>query len=132
MKKIVSVFMAVVFCAISATLITSASENSTVMIVTDDTEYTIEFNNTTLSDEQRQSIAHSLVFGKQQAQTYGLVCTLLGHKTETTTVSVVTHKVRTAPPRCKRETYSVTTCTRCDYQEQALMSTSYILCCPED
>lgn len=133
MKKIVSVFMALILCVLSAALITSASENPTVVITTDDAEYTVEFENTNLSQEQREAVAHNLVFGKDDTvQTYGLMCTLFGHKTEVNSVSVITHKVKTTSPRCKREIYHVTTCTRCDYQEQELSGTSYISCCPVD
>ena len=133
MKKIISVFMAVMLFALSATLITSASENPVVVITTEDAEYTVEFENANLAQEQREAIAHNLVFGKDDnIQTYGLMCTLFGHKTEENKVSVITHKVRSSSPRCKREMYTVTTCTRCDYQEQELTSTSYIVCCPVD
>ena len=133
MKKIISVFMAVMLFVLSATLITSASENPVVVITTEDAEYTVEFENANLAQEQREAIAHNLVFGKDDnIQTYGLMCTLFGHKTEENKVSVITHKVRSSSPRCKREMYTVTTCTRCDYQEQELTSTSYIVCCPVD
>lgn len=133
MKKIISVFLVVTLFTLSATIITSATKNPTVVITTDDAEYTVEFESTTLSEEQREAIAHNLVFGKDDTvQTYGLMCTLFGHKTEENKVSVITHKVRTSSPRCKREMYAVTICTRCDYQEQELTSTSYIVCCPID
>ncbi len=133
MKKIISVFIALTLFALSATVITSASENPTVVITTDEAEYTVEFENTNLFEEQRADIAHNLVFGKDDnARTYGLMCTLFGHKTEENMISVITHKVRSSSPRCKREMYAVTICTRCDYQEQELTSTSYIVCCPID
>ena len=133
MKKIISVFMAVVLFVISATLITSASENPVVIITTEDAEYTIEFENTNLSEEKRQTIANNLVFGKENdIQTYGLMCSLFGHKTEENTVLVVSHKYKAISPRCKRDSYLVTTCTRCDYQEQELYASIYIVCCPED
>ena len=133
MKKIVSVFMALILCVLSAALITSATEIPIVVITTDDAEYTVEFENTNLSEEQREAIAHNLVFGEDDTvQTYGLMCTLFGHNTEENKVSVITHKVKTTSPRCKRESYLVTICTRCDYQEQELTSTSYIVCCPID
>lgn len=133
MKKIISVFMAVILFAISATLITSASENPVVVITTEDAEYTIEFENANLSEEKRQAIAHKLVSGEEDdVQTYGLMCSLFGHKTEQNTVAVVTHKFKAVSPRCKRELYLVTTCTRCDYQEEELSSSIFIVCCPEE
>lgn len=131
MKKIVSLFVVAILCILSATVITSASENPTIVIAVDDTEYTVEFENTALSDEQQQAIAYNLINGADDnVQTYGLMCTLFGHNTQESTVSVITHKVRTSSPRCKRESYLVTICERCDYQEQVLKGTSYIVCCP--
>lgn len=135
MKRITSIFLATLLCILSAALITSATAetvNSSVIIVSDGVEYTVEFKNTTLSDEQQQAIAERLVNDEEDSvQSYGLMCTLFGHKTEQSTVAVITHKVRTTSPRCKRETYLVTICTRCDYQEQDLGGTSYIVCCAE-
>lgn len=61
--------------------------------------------------------------------TYGLTCTLLGHKIEGTIVSAVTHKVRTTSPRCVKKTYDYEACTRCDYETSTLISTEYIGCC---
>lgn len=136
MKRIISLFIVALLCTLSATVITSANAEiaaSSVVIVSEGVEYTVEFENTSLSDEQQQAIAEKLIYGDiDNIQTYGLMCTLFGHKTEQNTVGVITHKVRTSSPRCKRELYLVTTCTRCDYQEQELTSTSYIVCCPVD
>lgn len=133
MKKIISVFLIVTLFALSATIITSASESSTVVITTDEAEYTVEFENTNISKEQREAIAYNLVFGKDDnIQTYGLMCTLFGHKTEGTSISVITHKVKTTSPRCKRDSYVITTCTRCDYYDEEYTGTSYISCCPID
>ena len=61
--------------------------------------------------------------------TYGLTCTLLGHKLENSIVDVVTHKVRTTSPRCVRKTYTYQACTRCDYEISELIDTEYIVCC---
>ncbi len=136
MKRIISIFMAAILCVFSAAVLTSATAetaDSFVVIVSEGVEYTVEFENTTLSDERQRVIAEKLVYGDtDNIQTYGLMCTLFGHKTEQNTVGVITHKVRTSSPRCKREAYLVTTCTRCDYQEQELTGTSYIVCCPVD
>lgn len=61
--------------------------------------------------------------------TYGITCTLLGHKLENATVVTVTHKVRSTAPRCKEETYTYQSCTRCDYEKATLVDTEYIVCC---
>ncbi len=99
----------------------------------DDTMYTVKFIDTALDSEKQEQVAYNLVYAEEaSAQPYGLTCTLFGHKLTESTVSVITHKVRTYAPRCKREIYDVTVCERCDYQTQTLSTTSYILCCPEE
>lgn len=66
---------------------------------------------------------------KEGVATYGLTCTLLGHKTESTHVYKINHEVRTTSPRCLKKTYDYITCTRCDYSESILLSSEYIICC---
>lgn len=61
--------------------------------------------------------------------TYGLTCTLLGHKIESTVVSTINHKVSATSPRCLEKTYNYKECTRCDYEEATLISSMYIVCC---
>ena len=64
------------------------------------------------------------------ATTYGLVCSVIGHKIDTSVVSVVTHKVRSTAPRCVKKMYRHEVCTRCDdYEKSTLTSTTYINCC---
>ena len=63
------------------------------------------------------------------ATTYGLTCTLLGHKIESSTVSVVSHKVSATAPRCLKKIYDYEACTRCDYESSDLITSSYIFCC---
>lgn len=63
------------------------------------------------------------------AATYGLTCTLLGHKLENSAVDVITHKVRATSPRCVCKTYNYHACTRCDYETSELIATEYIVCC---
>lgn len=66
---------------------------------------------------------------KDGTTTYGLTCTLLGHKIECTSVSVIEHKVRATSPRCLKETYDYEECTRCDYEKATLVNKEYIICC---
>lgn len=63
------------------------------------------------------------------ATTYGLTCTLLGHKLTSTSVDVITHKVRTTAPRCVCKIYNYMACSRCDYETSELIDTEYIYCC---
>ena len=66
---------------------------------------------------------------KKGTATYGLTCTLLGHKTETTRVYKITHEARTTSPRCLKKSYDYTACSRCDYEESVLVFSEYIVCC---
>ena len=66
---------------------------------------------------------------KEDISTYGLTCTLLGHKLESTQVYKITHEVRATSPRCLKKTYDYSNCTRCDYEESLLTSSQYIVCC---
>jgi hypothetical protein len=66
---------------------------------------------------------------ENSAEIYGLTCTLLGHKLENTSVSVITHKVRATSPRCEKKIYAYQACTRCDYEISDLVATEYIVCC---
>lgn len=64
------------------------------------------------------------------ATTYGLVCSVIGHKIETSGVSVITHKARATAPRCLKKSYKHEVCTRCDdYEKSTLLSSTYINCC---
>ena len=61
--------------------------------------------------------------------TYGITCTLFGHKIESTAVSTITHKVSSTSPRCLKRTYNYEECTRCDYTNSTLILSEYIVCC---
>lgn len=61
--------------------------------------------------------------------TYGLTCTLLGHKIECTSISTIEHKVSATSPRCLKKTYDYEECTRCDYEQATLVDREYIICC---
>ncbi len=84
-----------------------------------------------LNTEQQQLIADKLVYGDSGIQTYAW-CWLTGHSLVHDAVSVVTHKKKATSPRCYREMYNVTSCEKCDYMEQELLGTTYIVCCPEE
>ena len=93
----------------------------------------IYFEDENLSEEfKAKATAYFLNGGSEvddEAATYGLTCTLFGHKIETTTTYLYTHKVRATSPRCLKEVYAYDTCTRCDYQNSVLLSSSYFSCC---
>lgn len=63
------------------------------------------------------------------AATYGLICTVIGHKIETSTTYTIQHKARATAPRCLKKSYKYEACTRCDYEKSTLITTAYINCC---
>ncbi len=85
------------------------------------------------SAETKERIENYFATGEpatdNSATTYGLTCTLLGHKLQNSIVEVTTHKVRAIAPRCVCKTYDYNACTRCDYETSQLIATEYIYCC---
>lgn len=100
-------------------------------IINNNNEIEIVINDD-VSEETKLRIEKYFVNGipaEEENSTYGLTCTLFGHKTECTSVYTITHKVRATEPRCKKETYNYDECTRCDYSKATLIATEYIYCC---
>ena len=91
------------------------------------------YRNGEVSEETKAKIERYFASGEpatdDTSSTYGLTCTLLGHKLESRSVSTITHKVRTTSPRCVKKTYLYQACTRCDYETSTLADTEYIVCC---
>lgn len=64
------------------------------------------------------------------ATTYGLVCSVIGHKIESSTTYTIQHKARATAPRCLKKSYLYEVCTRCDdYETSTLITSKYINCC---
>ena len=92
----------------------------------------IYIENEDISEETKDKIIAFYTNGGEEQDgttTYGLTCTLFGHKLESTVVSTVTHKVRSTSPRCLEKTYNYQSCTRCDYETSTLLTSKYISCC---
>ncbi len=98
----------------------------------DHEEVEIIFVDENISDELKEKATAYLLNCEEEsedAETYGLTCTLLGHKLETTRAYKTTHKARSTAPRCLKRLYEYETCTRCDYQTSTVLSSTYIHCC---
>ncbi len=134
MKRTISILICTLILMTAMTFVAAANDlTNTYVYEADGVEYTVNFEDSTVSIEKQEIIAQRLIgLNDSNVQTYGLGCTLFGHDYAYTTASVITHKVRTYSPRCKKEMYDVTYCEDCDYTEQTLTSTSYISCCPAD
>lgn len=92
----------------------------------------IYIENKEISEEIKEKINVFYLNGGEEQEgvaTYGLTCTLFGHNLESTSVTKITHKVRTTSPRCLQKKYKYESCTRCDYEASTLTSQKYIVCC---
>ena len=123
-KSLFAILLALTLLACTCVLPTSAKEDKNVEIIILDEN---------VSDETKAKIEKYFANGEPAtddgAATYGLTCTLFGHKLQNSIVDVVTHKVRSTAPRCVRKTYDYDACTRCDYETSDLIDTEYIFCC---
>lgn len=125
-KKILALILAIAMIACIFIMPANAAETETHEHI----EIIIE--NEDISEETREKIMAHFTNGGEECDgtsTYGLTCTLLGHKIETSRVYKITHKVRSTSPRCLKKTYDYNTCTRCDFEESVLTSSTYIVCC---
>ena len=130
MKKILAVILAIASVFSLATFSASAenTDENTVVITRGDTDYIFEAG---ISDDLMNSFIYAVEAEHDcdDAATYGLMCTLFGHKLETSTAHTITHKASATDPRCLKRTYAVETCSRCDYSNSTLLGSTYISCC---
>ena len=118
---LVAIILSCIFIMPANAVETETHEHIEIVIVNED-----------ISEETKEKIIAFYTNGGEEQEgsaTYGLTCTLLGHKTESSTVYKINHEVRTTAPRCLKKTYNYITCTRCDYEESVLISSAYIACC---
>ena len=94
-------------------------------------EIEVIIENDDLSEEMKEKIIAYYTDDNHDddTATYGLTCTLFGHKLEVTTTYTITHKASATAPRCLKTEYEHSACTRCDYQNAIVLSKTYIHCC---
>ena len=129
-RKISIVLMAVVV-TISLTFGVSADSNvgNTYQIG----NVTIVFDvDSQLSNEQQENIANLLVNPEYGVAQANLICNIFGHKNTTEGVTTITHKVFEESPRCLKELFTITTCSRCNESTVERNAYYYITCCPEE
>ena len=105
MKKTLKLLAFLLIMMMALTVVASASGENTTSYnyEIEDTEYTVIFSNSSMSQEKQESIARKLVgIDDSSAQTYGLKCTLFGHDYVYETAEVIIHKVNKYAPRCER------------------------------
>lgn len=129
MKRIIALIMAVVslFCVTSVSAGAEGVSEDAVTVTANEVEFI--FDADTTEEFREKAIAHYFSGEDDSTATYGLTCTLFGHKLTSSVVTAVTHKAKATSPRCLRETYNVETCSRCDYVNSVLLGSEYIVCC---
>ena len=88
--------------------------------------------NSQLSADQQESIAHLLVYPENGVAQANLICDIFGHKNTMEGVTTITHKATAYNPRCLEEFFTITTCSRCNESTVERDGYGYITCCPED
>lgn len=126
MKKIIAFIMAVTLVFSAMSISVYAEDANEISVTVNGIEFIFEAGT---SEEVIDKFIADYFNPEDNAQTYGLTCTLFGHDIETTTTIVITHNVSTSAPRCLKKTYDVETCTRCDYTSKKLINQEYIYCC---
>lgn len=129
MKKIIALVLVIVslFSAMSISVYAENTNKNTVTVTVNETDFI--FNANTSEDFRNKAIANYFNPENDGAATYGLTCTLFGHKLESSVMTTITHKASSTDPRCLRETFNVEVCTRCDYTNPILIGSTYISCC---
>lgn len=129
MKKFIAIIMVVVslFSVMSISVFATEESEDTIVVTVNETEFI--FDSDTTEEFRNKAIADYFDNSDEEVATCGLICTLFGHKLESSVITVITHKVRSTAPRCLRETYDTEACTRCDYTHKELISSKYISCC---
>lgn len=129
MKKIIALIMVVVsiFSVMSVSVYAEDVNEDTITVTVKETVFVFDAN--TSEDFRNKFIAHYFNENDEDVATYGLMCTLFGHKLESSVIKVVTHKAKATDPRCLREYFDTEACTRCDYTNTELLSAAYISCC---
>ena len=130
MKRFITLFLAIII-ALSTTLISSATTSTGTTIESNGFTVTFTSDSNFTAEEQQLIVDHifSSMSSNEADTTYNLLCTLFGHKTTTESITVVEHCASDTQPRCRRSLQDVTTCSRCDYVDISVFSSTYIYCC---
>ena len=125
-KKFLTLILALATLLCAVTIPANATKTNT------NEHIEIYIENENLSEQTKAKIITFYTNGGEEKEgvvTYGLTCTLFGHKLESSAVTTINHKVRSTSPRCLEKTYDYESCTRCDYESSSLLTSKYIVCC---
>lgn len=130
MKKYLSIVLVLLYIF---TYCISVSSESTVYTYQFE-DITVLFEETTnYTEQQREKIAYELVYGNQGVSTCAAQCVLFGHDySESECVTTITHRVYDTAPRCFKEVFLISKCSRCEHYNTERIDYGYIDCCPEE
>ena len=128
-----------ILCTLIATILlfsfcTSVSANSATYIYEIDGTSIIFNENTIFSALEREEIVQLIVTDNYSDSTsYALLCVISGHDySEEEVVTTITHRADDEDPRCLREMFLISKCSRCENYKTERISICYISCCPEE
>lgn len=128
MKKFVSFILAVCLMFSLTSIVGATNDNGDNVFYYDGKEITVEGDDLSYAEMQRIADYIAKDSESENAHTYGLICSIFGHNITESTAIEVTHNVYTASPKCVQKKYAVKICSRCDYTEKTLVSTTRIDC----
>lgn len=130
LKKTLVALLSVIIALISALPCSALEINSCSHESCECPQIEFVFSNEKIDSEISEKIINKLSGTSSDASTYGIMCTLFGHKYESAEyVTAITHKARASAPRCLSEEYRCRICSRCDDVEETLIASEYIYCC---
>lgn len=90
---------------------------------------TIQFaSDSVFTEEEQLKIVNKFITDESEIAPINIMCSIFGHKYTSEIVTTVTHEVRTSSPRCLREKFNVSVCSRCGYTKTEHISSEYINC----
>lgn len=132
MKKTICILMSILILMTTMCIWATAAgaSGNTYTYETEDAVYTVEFTDNNLTAEEQAIVAAKLVGAEYNAAApANILCDIFGHDYLYTTTSVIKHKVRATEPRCQKLMYDVKYCEDCDFTQETLTSSAYIICC---
>jgi len=121
MAKSLMITMVMLMCILSITAVEGYTKHSNVEVEPPE--------NTSFTIAQQQNIIDYLVYKKETPAPKGLTCFLFGHSLTLERWSVTYHLEHSTAPKCIRNVYDVSYCSRCDYITSELVSTVRVFCC---
>ena len=90
MKKIIAIIMVIVslFSVMSVSAYAEDVNEDTIIVTVNETEFIFDVN--TSEEFRNKAIAHYFGDEDENAATYGLMCTLFGHKLESSVITTIT------------------------------------------